>query len=75
MPPGPGLGKSGEAIDRDDVDPVLNGEVWFCRRRHSCLQPRRVHSLLPYGHLSQSLETENDSISILLSGLCQSVRF
>ena len=53
--PGPGFGKSGQAVDRDNVDPVLNGEVWFGRGRHFRLHPGRVHRLLPYGHLSQSL--------------------
>ena len=58
MLPGPGFGKSGQAVDGDNVDPVLNGEVWFGRGRHFRLHPGRVHRLLPNGHLSQSLRRD-----------------
>ena len=67
MLPGPGFGKSGQAVDGDNVDPVLNGEVWFGGGRHPRLHPGRVHRLLPNGHLSQSVVRDKKNKSNSMS--------
>ena len=71
MLPGPGFGKSGQAVDGDNVDPVLNGEVWFGGGRHPRLHPGRVHRLLPNGHLSQSLVRDKKKEQFYEHGITQ----
>ena len=63
--PGPGLGKSGQAVDRDNVDPVLNSEVWFGRGRHPRLHSCCIHNLLPHSHLRKFLVDTGQSSGIL----------